>query len=51
MIEWLDAYFYFIVYSVAGWLCEDVYVGIGKRKFVNRGFYTDRTVRSMAAGR
>lgn len=38
MIEWLDAYFYFIVYSVAGWLCEDVYVGIGKRKFVNRGF-------------
>lgn len=38
MIEWLDAYFYFIVYSIAGWLCEDVYVGIGKRKFVNRGF-------------
>ncbi len=24
MTYWLDAYFYFIVYSVAGWLCEDV---------------------------
>ena len=38
MTYWLDAYFYFIVYSVAGWLCEDVYVGIGKKKLVNRGF-------------
>lgn len=38
MINWLYAYFYFMVYSVAGWLCEDVYVGIGKKKLVNRGF-------------
>ena len=30
--------FFFIIYSFLGWLCEDIYVGIGKRKLVNRGF-------------
>lgn len=38
MINWMHAYFYFIFYSIAGWLCEDIYVGIGQKKFVNRGF-------------
>lgn len=31
--------FYFIVYSFLGWVCEDIYVGVGEGKFVNRGFF------------
>ena len=31
--------FYFIVYSFLGWVCEDIYVGVGQGKFVNRGFF------------
>ena len=31
--------FYFIVYSFLGWVCEDVYVGVGEGKLVNRGFF------------
>lgn len=33
------AYFYFIIYSMIGWVCETTYVSIGKRHFVNRGFF------------
>lgn len=32
------AYFYFILYSMMGWVCETTYVSIGKGHFVNRGF-------------
>ena len=31
--------FYFIIYSFLGWVCEDIYVGVGQGKFVNRGFF------------
>ena len=37
-MELLYAYTYFIVYAFLGWVCEDIYCGIGKRKFINRGF-------------
>lgn len=37
-MELLYAYTYFIVYAFLGWICEDIYCGIGKRKFINRGF-------------
>ena len=34
----VETLFYFFTYSVIGWICEDIYVGIGQRKIVNRGF-------------
>ena len=34
----MEILFYFFVYAIAGWICEDIYCGIGQRKFVNRGF-------------
>lgn len=37
-MEFLYSYTYFIIYAFLGWLCEDIYCGIGKRKFINRGF-------------
>ena len=37
-MELLYAYTYFIVYAFLGWICEDIYCGVGKRKFINRGF-------------
>ena len=37
-MELLYAYTYFIVYAFVGWVWEDIYCGIGKRKFINRGF-------------
>lgn len=37
-MEWVYAYAYFIIYAFLGWVCEDIYCGIGKRKFINRGF-------------
>lgn len=37
-MELLYAYTYFIIYAFLGWICEDIYCGIGKRKFINRGF-------------
>ena len=37
-MELLYAYTYFIIYAFLGWVCEDIYCGIGKRKFINRGF-------------
>ncbi|MFR5708716.1 hypothetical protein [Faecalitalea cylindroides] len=38
-MELLYAYTYFIVYAFLGWVCEDIYCGIGKRKR-----YTDNLV-------
>lgn len=29
---------FFTFYSIAGWICETIYVSIGKRKLVSRGF-------------
>ena len=37
-MELLYAYTYFIIYAFLGWVSEDIYCGIGKRKFINRGF-------------
>lgn len=37
-MEWNYAYVYFIVYAFLGWICEDLYCGIPKGKFINRGF-------------
>lgn len=34
----MEILFYFFVYAIIGWLCEDIYCGIGQRKLVNRGF-------------
>lgn len=39
-METIPSYiFYFFVYSFLGWVCEDIYVGVGEGKFVNRGFF------------
>lgn len=38
MIEIAYVYAYFIIYAFLGWVCEDIYCGIGKRQFINRGF-------------
>lgn len=37
-MEFLYGYAYFVIYAFLGWVCEDIYCGIGKRKFINRGF-------------
>lgn len=39
MIEFIYAYAYFIIYAFLGWVCEDLYCGIPKQKFINRGFF------------
>jgi len=31
-------YFYFIVYSFLGWVCETTYCSLAAKKFINRGF-------------
>lgn len=31
-------YFYFIVYSFLGWICETTYCSLAAKKFINRGF-------------
>lgn len=33
------AYFYLVLYSFLGWICESTYVSIPKGHFVNRGFF------------
>lgn len=33
------AYFYLILYSFLGWICECAYVGIPRGHFINRGFF------------
>lgn len=38
MIEFAYAYAYFVIYAFLGWVCEDLYCGIPKKKFINRGF-------------
>lgn len=39
MMEFVYAYAYFILYAFLGWVCEDLYCGIPKKKFINRGFF------------
>ena len=39
MMEFAYAYAYFILYAFLGWVCEDLYCGIPKKKFINRGFF------------
>lgn len=38
IIELVYAYAYFVIYAFLGWVCEDLYCGIPKKKFINRGF-------------
>lgn len=33
------AYFYLVLYSFLGWICESTYVSIPKGHFVNRGSF------------
>lgn len=33
------AYFYLVLYSFLGWICESTYVSIPQGHFVNRGFF------------
>lgn len=30
--------FYFIIYSIIGWICETIFCSVRERRFVNRGF-------------
>ncbi len=38
IFEFVYAYAYFVIYAFLGWVCEDLYCGIPKKKFINRGF-------------
>lgn len=38
IVEFVYAYAYFVIYAFLGWVCEDLYCGIPKKKFINRGF-------------
>ena len=35
----LNLYLYLMIYSSLGWLCESIYVSIGRKKWVNSGFF------------
>lgn len=37
-MEYTTIFLYFVVYAFLGWVCESIYVSLGQKKWVNRGF-------------
>lgn len=40
LMNYLDIYIFFIIYSFLGWFCETIYCSTLQKKLINRGFVT-----------